>query len=117
MSRQSVFSEHLTLCIETQILDNVSTMQTMVQGIITKTGNSYAIRVPKRYIDDNNLRLGDTVNVEEPLIKQRHALDALINHGKKRGPMKGVTDPSKWQREQRVWENRRDSLQHDTFRH
>jgi hypothetical protein len=30
----------------------------MIQGIITKTGSAYAIRVPKRYIDNNNLQLG-----------------------------------------------------------
>jgi antitoxin component of MazEF toxin-antitoxin module len=36
----------------------------MTQGIVTKTGNSYALRVPKRYIDDNNLKLGDKVNIE-----------------------------------------------------
>jgi hypothetical protein len=89
----------------------------MIQGIITKTGNSYAIRVPKRYIDDNNLKLGDTVNVEEPLAKQRHALDALIKHSKKRGPIKGITDPSLWQREQRNWEDRRGNLSSDTPRH
>jgi antitoxin component of MazEF toxin-antitoxin module len=37
----------------------------MVQGVITKTGNSYAIRVPKRYIEDNKLKLGDIVSVED----------------------------------------------------
>ena len=82
----------------------------MIQGIITKTGNSYAIRVPKRYIDDNNLKLGDTVNVEEPLVAQQRALDALINHGKKHGPLKGISDPVAWQREQRDWEDRRAKL-------
>jgi antitoxin component of MazEF toxin-antitoxin module len=45
----------------------------MVQGIITKTGNSYAIRVPKLYIDNNNLKLGDVVNIEELLVKQNIA--------------------------------------------
>jgi hypothetical protein len=86
----------------------------MVQGIITKTGNSYAIRVPKRYIDDNNLKLGDTVNVEEPLLKQRQALAALVSHGKKHGPIKAIPDPVAWQRAQRIsrdpWEEiKRDS--------
>jgi hypothetical protein len=79
----------------------------MTQGIITKTGNSYAIRVPKRYIDDNKLKLGDIVNVEEPLLKQRQALDALINHGQKHGPIKDISNPVAWQREQRTWEDRR----------
>lgn len=79
----------------------------MVRGIITKTGNSYAIRVPKRYIDDNNLKLGDTVAIEEPKVKQQQALDALIRHGKQHGPIKGIKDPVAWQREQRAsWEDR-----------
>ena len=79
----------------------------MVQGIITKTGNSYAIRVPKRYIDDNKLKLGDIVDVEEPLTRQQRALDALISHGKKHGSIKGISDPVAWQREQRAWQDRR----------
>ena len=79
----------------------------MVQGIITKTGNSYAIRVPKRYIVDNKLKLGDVVNVEEPLRMQQHALDALIDHGKKHRAIQGISDPVAWQREQRDWGDRR----------
>jgi antitoxin component of MazEF toxin-antitoxin module len=81
----------------------------MVQGIITKTGNSYAIRVPKRYIDDNKLKLGDVVDVEEPLIKQRQALDALIKHGKRHVSINGISDPVAWQREERAWEDRREN--------
>ena len=79
----------------------------MVQGIITKTGNSYAIRVPKRYIDDNKLKLGDVVNVEEPLEAQRHALDALLEYGRIQGPMTTGVEPDVWQREQRNWPDRR----------
>jgi antitoxin component of MazEF toxin-antitoxin module len=79
----------------------------MVQGIITKTGNSYAIRVPKRYIDDNNLQLGDVVNIEEPLVRQGHALDALLRHGKEHGAMKGMADPAEWQHSERSWKARR----------
>ena len=81
----------------------------MTQGIITKTGNSYAIRVPKHYIDNNQLKLGDVVNVEEPLIKQQRALDDLISHGKRHGPIKGIPDPVAWQREQRSWDDRREN--------
>jgi hypothetical protein len=74
----------------------------MTQGKITKTGNSYAIRVPKRYIDDNNLKLGDIVNIEEPIVKQQQALAALVSHGKKYGPVKSIPDPVAWQRKQRL---------------
>ena len=98
----STFKFGLTIILKT--LDNVSTRKhniSIIKGTITKTGNSYAIRVPKSYIDDNNLRLGDKVDVEEPLTKQRHVLDALIMHSQRRGPIKGITDPSLWQHEQR----------------
>ncbi len=92
------------------MLVHVSTIEAMTQGIVTKTGNSYALRVPKRYIDDNNLKLGDVVNVEEPLLKQQQALDALISHGKKHGPLKGISNPVTWQRKQRAWKERREIL-------
>ena len=73
----------------------------MTQGTITKTGNSYAIRVPISYIKKNHLKLGDTVVVDDPLTKQRRALDALYEQARKKGPIKGITDPVKWQRQQR----------------
>jgi antitoxin component of MazEF toxin-antitoxin module len=74
----------------------------MVKAIVTKTGNSYALRVPKRYIDDNNLRLGDTVDIEEPMDGQQRALGALVARGKKAGPIKSIADPVAWQRNQRL---------------
>jgi antitoxin component of MazEF toxin-antitoxin module len=73
----------------------------MVRAIVTKTGNSYALRVPKCYIEDNHLKLGDTVNIEDPLELQRKALDDLIEQGKKYGPIKAIADPVAWQRKQR----------------
>jgi len=74
----------------------------MTKGIVTKTGNSYAIRVPKRYIDDNQLNLGDIVDIEEPLAKQQQALSALVSYSKKKGPIKSIPDPVVWQRKQRL---------------
>lgn len=73
----------------------------MTKGIITKTGNSYAIRVPKAYITENNLRLGDMVTLEEPLKKQQKALLALVAYSEKKGPLAGIDNPVEWQREQR----------------
>jgi len=72
------------------------TMLIMVHAIVTKSGNSYALRVPKRYIDDNHLKLGDVVNIEEPLELQRAALSALVHQGKNQGPIKAITDPVAW---------------------
>jgi antitoxin component of MazEF toxin-antitoxin module len=97
-------------------LDNVSTCKynsDMVKAIVTKTGNSYALRVPKRYIDANHLKLGDEVEIEEPIVRQRQALAGLLQLANKRGPVEGMADPVEWQREQRhssdPWKEIRDS--------
>lgn len=74
----------------------------MTKAIVTKTGNSYALRVPKHYIDDNHLKLGDTVEIEGPLVRQQKALRALRIQAKKRGRVKAIDDPVVWQRNQRV---------------
>lgn len=73
----------------------------MIQAIVTKVGNSYALRVPKRYIDDNHLKLGDRVTIEEPLHEQMRALHALVEQGKKQGRIRTISDPVAWQRKQR----------------
>lgn len=73
----------------------------MVRSIVTKSGNSYALRVPKRYIDDNKLKLGDIVTIEEPLTLQMKALEALVKQGKARGPIKSIPNPIEWQRQLR----------------
>jgi putative transposon-encoded protein len=100
-------------------LDFVSTRKYnkhMVKAIVTKTGNSYALRVPKHYIDDNQLELGDVVEVEDPLTKQRRALQALIQHGKKHGPIKGIPDPVAWQRQQRASSDPWEEIKRDSAR-
>ena len=86
----------------------------MVRAIVTKTGNSYALRVPKSYIDDNKLKLGDVVTLEEPLTLQTNALEAIVSRGKSHGPIKSIPSPVEWQRQQRraddPWEeNARDT--------
>ena len=73
----------------------------MVRAVVTKSGNSYALRVPKRYIDDNKLQLGDIVALEEPLTLQKSALEALVKQGKTRGAIKTISNPVVWQRQQR----------------
>lgn len=86
----------------------------MAKAIVTRTGNSYALRVPKSYIDDNNLKLGDTVEINEPITMQQRALKALVEYGKKQGPIKSISDPVSWQRSQRKWTNPWNEVQHDS---
>lgn len=88
----------------------------MVQAIVTKTGNSYALRVPKRYIDDNHLKLGDTVTLEEPLTLQKIAIENLVKQGKKRGAIKAIPNPAEWQRQQRQSSDPWEEISSDTSR-
>lgn len=74
----------------------------MIKATVTKTGNSYALRVPKHYIDDNGLKLGDTVIIEEPVARQQQALAALVRRSKTHGSVKAISDPVAWQRDQRA---------------
>lgn len=73
-------------------------MVRMVRAIVTKWDDSYVLRVPKRYIQDNHLKPGDVVAIEEPLILQQNALAALIRHGKEHGPVRVMVDKQLWQR-------------------
>ncbi len=88
----------------------------MVRAIVTKTGNSYALRVPKRYIDDNHLKLGDEVEIEEPITEQQRALSAIVELGRERGPIKGLGDPVEWQRSQREASDPWDEIKRDPAR-
>lgn len=74
----------------------------MAEGIITKTGNSYAIRVPKSYISNNQLKLGDKVPLQDTLGAQQQALANLVRHASKTRPVPGIDDPVAWQRKNRV---------------
>ena len=86
----------------------------MVRAIVTKSGNSYALRVPKRYIDDNKLQLGDIVTLEEPLTLQKNALEALVKQGKTRGAIKTIPNPVVWQRQQRQSSDPWEETSHDS---
>lgn len=88
----------------------------MVRAIVTKTGNSYALRVPKRHIDDNKLQLGDIVTLDEPLTLQKKALAALVRQGKTQGPVKAVPNPIEWQRQQRESSDPWEETIHDSTR-
>jgi antitoxin component of MazEF toxin-antitoxin module len=73
----------------------------MIEAIVTKSGNSYVLRVPKSYVTNNNLKLGDKVSVEDPLDEQKKALNQLLSHAKKHGAIKSIPEPVSWQRQQR----------------
>ncbi len=75
---------------------------------VIKTGNSYALRVPKAYVDEHALKLGQKVSIEEPRrVDERrpyHQQDkaAFIRAMKELQalhPFREIEDPVAWQRE------------------
>jgi antitoxin component of MazEF toxin-antitoxin module len=69
---------------------------------VIKTGNSYALRVPKSYIDEGQLALGDKTSLP-PAQKQRpqnrEYIQQLWEELRDLKPFRGIKDPVAWQRE------------------
>lgn len=69
---------------------------------VIRTGNSYALRVPKSYIDEGRLSLGDKTTLP-PAQKQqpqsREHIQQLWKELQALKPFKGIKDPVAWQRE------------------
>lgn len=76
---------------------------------VIKTGNSYALRVPKFYAERNNLRPGAKVVLQDPQISGGTLADlqASIRASRKKGGIGAwdkITNPSEWQRDERnIW--------------
>ncbi len=69
---------------------------------VIKTGNSFALRVPKQYINDANLKLGQKATIQLPIpeAKQnRVRVQALFKQLQELGAYKDIKDPVAWQRE------------------
>lgn len=70
---------------------------------VIKTGNSYALRVPKQYVVHSNLQLGQKVQVGDPLISQKQhdprVIKQAIRNLQQIGAFHSIKDPVAWQRE------------------
>jgi len=78
---------------------------------VIKTGNSYALRVPKKYVDENNLHQGQKVQVGIPIVDKVQdrekiqqivkRLQGVVKRNKLAGQpgLAGIEDPASWQRE------------------
>jgi antitoxin component of MazEF toxin-antitoxin module len=69
---------------------------------IIKTGNSYALRVPKEYISLKHLKLGQKVRLlDDPAIKEfdQVAFTKALQELQALKPFKSIKDPAAWQRE------------------
>jgi antitoxin component of MazEF toxin-antitoxin module len=62
----------------------------MIKATVAETGNSYTLQVPKSYIDDNGLKLGDTVVIKELVVRQQQALAALVRRSKTHGAVQAM---------------------------
>ncbi len=80
----------------------VVTMSNYIATVI-KTGNSYALRVPKQYIDDAALTLGQKVQVSEPslmpVVQDQAAIQRAIKNLQKVNAYADIKDPAAWQKE------------------
>ena len=70
---------------------------------VIKTGNSYALRVPKKYIDDSALTLGQKIQVSDPLtvikVQNKEEIHRAIRILQTLNAYSNVKDPVAWQRE------------------
>lgn len=79
----------------------VITMSNYVATVI-KTGNSYALRVPKQYVEAAQLKLGQKATIGLPLPDQkqdRNKIQETIRQLQQTGVYKEIQDPVAWQRE------------------
>ena len=69
---------------------------------VIKTGNSYALRVPKAYVEDAKLSLGDKADLALPQKhkpQDRAKIQTLWKELQAFRPFLGISDPVAWQRE------------------
>ena len=72
---------------------------------VIKTGNSYALRVPKQYIEDAKLQLGQKVSIPLPLIEtiqNRQRIQSLLKQLQELGAYQDIQEPRDWQKEIRA---------------
>lgn len=68
---------------------------------VIKTGNSYALRVPKKYVEDARLKLGQKADIELPTPQpnqDRNRIQQLLKELQESGAYKDIADPIAWQR-------------------
>lgn len=68
---------------------------------VIKTGNSYALRVPKKYVEDARLVLGQKTTISLPVLEDkqdRTKIQQIIQQLQESGAYRGVKDPVAWQR-------------------
>ncbi len=68
---------------------------------VIKTGNSYALRVPKKYVEDGHLKLGQKAAISLPTQQPRQnraKIQEIILKLQATDAYKDIKDPVAWQR-------------------
>lgn len=69
---------------------------------VIKTGNSYALRVPKKYVEDAQLKLGQKAEIQLPMPVVTQDIKEIRRLFKQLANMNAfseIKDPVAWQRE------------------
>ena len=69
---------------------------------VIKTGNSYALRVPKKYIEDAQLKSGQKTVIALPIPEpkqNRGRIQEVLRQLHEIGAYEDIKDPVAWQRE------------------
>ena len=72
---------------------------------VIKTGNSYALRVPKKYVEDARLELGQKATIQLPTLEpkqNRKKIQEILRQLQEAGAYKSIKDPAAWQRQIRT---------------
>ena len=80
----------------------VTTMSNYIATII-RTGNSYALRVPKSYVENAKLELGQKIQISGPVALPKdyspEAVKKAVRNLQAIGAFHTIKDPVAWQRE------------------
>ncbi len=105
VTKPRLFIQNFSVSLLTSLPDVYTIVTTMNKytATVIKTGNSYALRVPKNYVDDAHLELGQKVQVTSPIttLKKQdpQAIKKAIRNLQEVGAYKDIKDPVAWQRE------------------
>ena len=69
---------------------------------VIKTGNSYALRVPKKYVEDAHLKSGQKTVIALPILEprqDRNRIQEVLRQLQDTDVYKDIKDPVAWQRE------------------
>ncbi len=83
----------------------VVTMNSKNTATVIKSGNSYALRIPKSYAVNNNLKIGEKIHLPTPMVvptKTNHQeFQKVVKELQKLKLYSKIKDPVAWQRQQR----------------